>query len=55
VAEAWGDWLERAVQWETLATMSLLESGADIVTLRHPESVRRIRLAIEELAVPLSV
>jgi acetyl-CoA decarbonylase/synthase, CODH/ACS complex subunit delta len=55
VSEAWGEWLERAVQWETLTTMSLLESGADIVTLRHPESVRRIRLAIEELAAPLSV
>lgn len=55
VSEAWGEWLERAVQWETLTAMSLLESGADIVTLRHPESVRRIRLAIEELAAPLSV
>jgi acetyl-CoA decarbonylase/synthase, CODH/ACS complex subunit delta len=55
VSEAWGEWLERAVQWETLTAMSLLESGADIVTLRHPESVRRIHLAIEELAAPLSV
>jgi hypothetical protein len=35
--------------------MSLLESGADVVVLRHPESVRRIHLAIEELAAPLAV
>jgi acetyl-CoA decarbonylase/synthase, CODH/ACS complex subunit delta len=55
VPDAWGNWLERAIQWETLTTMSLLESCADIVTLRHPESVRRIRMAIEELAAPLAV
>jgi acetyl-CoA decarbonylase/synthase, CODH/ACS complex subunit delta len=55
VPEAWGEWLERAIQWETLTAMSLLESGANIVTLRHPESVRRTRLAIEELSAPLFV
>jgi acetyl-CoA decarbonylase/synthase, CODH/ACS complex subunit delta len=55
VPETWGDWLERSIQWETLTTMSLLESGADVVVLRHPESVRRIHLAIEELAAPLAV
>lgn len=49
VPEAWGDWLARAVNWETLTAVSLLESGADIVVLRHPESVRRVRLAIDDL------
>ncbi|KAA3641990.1 MAG: acetyl-CoA decarbonylase/synthase complex subunit delta [Chloroflexi bacterium] len=53
VPEAWGDWLERSINWETLTAVSLIESGADIVVLRHPESVRRVRLAIEDLmAVP---
>ncbi|GAB4456099.1 MAG: acetyl-CoA decarbonylase/synthase complex subunit delta [Anaerolineales bacterium] len=49
VPEAWGDWKSRAVNWETLTALALVESGADILVLRHPESVRRIREAIEEL------
>jgi acetyl-CoA decarbonylase/synthase complex subunit delta len=50
VPEAWGDWKARAVNWETITATALVESGADIVVLRHPESVRRIREAIGELA-----
>jgi acetyl-CoA decarbonylase/synthase, CODH/ACS complex subunit delta len=49
VPEAWGDWKARAVNWETLTAIALVESGADIVVLRHPESVHRVREAIEEL------
>jgi acetyl-CoA decarbonylase/synthase, CODH/ACS complex subunit delta len=51
VPAAWGDWNARAIYWETLTAMSLVESGADIVVLRHPESVRRIREAINELVM----
>ncbi len=49
VPKAWGDWRERGITWETLTGMMLIETGADIVVLRHPESVRRIRLAIQDL------
>jgi acetyl-CoA decarbonylase/synthase complex subunit delta len=49
VPTEWGDWETRAVHWETLTTIALLESGADIVVLRHPESIRRIQAAIGEL------
>ena len=49
VPEAWGDWKERAIHWETLTTIALLESGASIVVLRHPESLKRVRTAINEL------
>jgi len=49
VPEAWGDWKERAIHWETLTATALLESGASIVVLRHPESVNRVRTAITEL------
>lgn len=49
VPEAWGDWRARAINWETLTAIALVESGADIIVLRHPESVRRIKEAIEEL------
>jgi acetyl-CoA decarbonylase/synthase complex subunit delta len=49
VPESWGDWKARAINWETLTAVALLESGADIVVLRHPESVRRIKESIDEL------
>ncbi len=51
VPEAWGNWNARAVNWETITAMALVESGADIVVLRHPESVKRVKEAIEELMV----
>ncbi|MEW6579699.1 MAG: acetyl-CoA decarbonylase/synthase complex subunit delta [Chloroflexota bacterium] len=49
VPEAWGDWEARAIHWETLTAMALVESAANIVVLRHPESVKRVRLAIDDL------
>lgn len=49
VPDAWGDWLERSINWETLTAVALVESGADIVILRHPESVKRVKAAVEEL------
>ncbi len=49
VPSAWGNWRERAVYWETTTAVALLEAGADIVVLRHPESVTRVKSAIEEL------
>jgi acetyl-CoA decarbonylase/synthase complex subunit delta len=49
VPASWGDWKERAINWETITAATLIESGADIVVLRHPESVRRIRTMITEL------
>jgi acetyl-CoA decarbonylase/synthase complex subunit delta len=52
VPEAWGDWKNRSIHWETLTAIALVESGADIVVLRHPESVKRVKDAIEELMVP---
>jgi len=49
VPESWGDWKERAIHWETLTSIALLESGASIIVLRHPESLKRVRNAIKEL------
>jgi acetyl-CoA decarbonylase/synthase complex subunit delta len=51
VPAAWGDWLERAVDWEVLTAVTLLESGADIIIVRHPESVKRVKSAINDLMV----
>jgi acetyl-CoA decarbonylase/synthase, CODH/ACS complex subunit delta len=49
VPDAWGEWQARAIEWETLTAMALIEAGADIVVLRHPESVKRLKAAIGEL------
>jgi acetyl-CoA decarbonylase/synthase complex subunit delta len=49
VPEEWGDWQERAISWETLTSVMLIESGANIVVLRHPESLKRTREAINDL------
>jgi len=51
VPENWGDWAERGVHWETITATALVESGADIIVLRHPESVKRVKEAIDELMV----
>ncbi|GAB4528729.1 MAG: acetyl-CoA decarbonylase/synthase complex subunit delta [Anaerolineae bacterium] len=49
VPDAWGDWAERAINWETLTASTLIQSGADILVLRHPESVKRVRAVIDAL------
>jgi acetyl-CoA decarbonylase/synthase, CODH/ACS complex subunit delta len=49
VPPAWGAWKPRAIHWETLTAMALVETGADIVVLRHPESLQRVKDAVGEL------
>ena len=49
VPEQWGNWAERAANWEVLTASTLIESGADIVVLRHPQSVERVRSMIGAL------
>jgi acetyl-CoA decarbonylase/synthase complex subunit delta len=49
VPEAWGEWKERAINWETLTAAALVESAANLIVLRHPESVRRIQKMVDEL------
>ncbi len=49
VPAAWGDWGKRAVDWEITTAIALVESGADILVLRHPESIKRVKAAISEL------
>jgi acetyl-CoA decarbonylase/synthase complex subunit delta len=45
----WGNWKERGINWETMTAITQIESGADIIILRHPESVKRVRAAIQQL------
>jgi acetyl-CoA decarbonylase/synthase complex subunit delta len=52
VPEGWGDWERRAIHWEAVTAVSLVHSGADIVVLRHPETLRKVRAVIDVLAAP---
>ena len=49
VPEEWGDFEKRGITWEVLTVTTLLHAGADIVLIRHPESVKRVRAAIGKL------
>jgi acetyl-CoA decarbonylase/synthase complex subunit delta len=49
VPEAWGDWETRAIAWESTTAIMLAESSADLIVLRHPESVKRTKEAIDDL------
>jgi acetyl-CoA decarbonylase/synthase complex subunit delta len=49
VPTSWGDWKQRAIGWEAMTAVTLLEAGADILVLRHPESIRTVQQMIDEL------
>lgn len=49
VPATWGEWASRAVNWETLTAAALVESGADILLMRHPAAVARVKTMIGEL------
>lgn len=49
VPAAWGDWAERAVNWEAMTAAALIESGAEIVVMRHPVAAARIKQMIAAL------
>ena len=52
VPETWGDWERRALEWEAITAATLIHSGADILVLRHPESLRRVRVVVDALVNP---
>jgi acetyl-CoA decarbonylase/synthase complex subunit delta len=49
VPSAWGEWSRRALNWEALTAATLAHSGADLLVLRHPETLRRVRRVIDDL------
>jgi len=52
VPEQWGDWTKRAILWEANTAVTLLETGADIVILRHPAAIPLVKTAIDGLMAP---
>ncbi len=51
VPAQWGDWRQRAVLWEANTSVTLLETGAGIVVLRHPDVIPLVQHAIGQLMV----
>ncbi len=49
VPEAWGNWEERAINWETLTAAPLILSAANLLVLRHPKTVRRVQMMVDQL------
>jgi acetyl-CoA decarbonylase/synthase complex subunit delta len=49
VPESWGDWQNRAREWEALTASSLVQSGADLLVLRHPDTLKRVKAMIDAL------
>ncbi|MEA1959608.1 MAG: acetyl-CoA decarbonylase/synthase complex subunit delta [Chloroflexota bacterium] len=47
--DGWGDSERRALLWEEITAMAMLNAGANIVTLRHPKAVELVKATIDKL------
>ena len=45
----WGEQEERGLLWETTTAMAYLQSGIDILVMRHPEALKVIKSSIDDL------
>jgi len=41
--------IEQGIIWETITATSLIQSGADLLVMRHPEAIKKVNHHIEEL------
>lgn len=48
-APEWGELSKRGPLWEATTAMCMIQAGADILVMRHPEAVKATRSAIEQL------
>jgi acetyl-CoA decarbonylase/synthase complex subunit delta len=51
----WGEQKERGILWEAVTASSLLQSGLDILVMRHPEAVKLTKKNIDDLMKPNKV
>lgn len=49
VPAEWGDWAQRGLLWEANTSITLLNTGADILVLRHPATIPLVKDAITKL------
>ena len=48
-APQWGDASRRGPLWETVTAVALLQSGVDIVRMRHPKAVATVKAYVESV------
>lgn len=48
-APAWGDAAQRGPLWEAVTAIALIQSGVDIIRMRHPKAVAIVRAYIDGL------
>ena len=49
-APQWGPAEKRGPTWEAMTAMALLQAGADLLIMRHPDAVALVRKAADELS-----
>ncbi|MGE5279515.1 MAG: acetyl-CoA decarbonylase/synthase complex subunit delta [Deltaproteobacteria bacterium] len=48
-APEWGPAAERGVMWEVVTALAMLQAGAGILTMLHPQAMQIVRRAIDDL------
>jgi acetyl-CoA decarbonylase/synthase complex subunit delta len=48
---SWGNACERGILWETATATALLQSGADILVMRHPLAAKQMKKYIQDLCL----
>jgi len=43
----WGDERRRGIHWELATALALIEAGAEVLVLRHPETLARLRAQLD--------
>lgn len=49
VPAEWGNLEQRGIAWEAVTAMALLQAGADILVMRHPQAIALTKKAIADL------
>jgi len=45
----WGDEVQRGILWEAVTAVALVQAGADILVMRHPEAIKKINQYLDNL------
>jgi acetyl-CoA decarbonylase/synthase complex subunit delta len=48
-APGWGPQIERGPVWEATTAIALMQSGVDIIRMRHPKAVKIVKGMIDKL------
>ena len=51
----WGGGKTRGILWEAVTATSLMQSGMDILVMRHPEAMKTVKRQIEALMQPVRI